>query len=192
MKKYFSIVLLFMAFLLLNSCRNDNKQDTQQKESIQKNNDLEFEKLMSAGEKHIANKQLLEAQKVFQKVIDLNPDKPDGYYGLGVCYTINCGTNGKDCEKAIKYFDKVLEMDKKHRRVYYNRSICRDKLGNLKGAIDDLDIQISLDNTDPDYYHNRALIKLHLGDTSAACNDFKKSYRLGKLFDKVAIDSLCN
>lgn len=192
MKKYFSIVLLFMTFLLLNSCRNDNKQDTQQKDSIQKNIDLEFEKLMSAGEKHIENKQLLEAQKVFQKVIDLNPDKPDGYYGLGVAYTLNCQINNKDCEKAIECFDKVLEMDKKHRRVYFNRAICMDKLGDLQGAIDDLDIQISLDNTDPDYYHNRAVSKLFLGDTSDACNDFKKSYELGNHFDKVSVDALCN
>jgi len=200
MKKYFSIVFLLVVFLLLNSCKSDNKQGTQQKDSIQnpqkttvqKTNDLEFEKLISEGQKYLENMQLVKATDVFLKAIDVNPNRPDGYYGLGVCYTINCGTNRENCEKAIKNFDKVLLLDTAYRRVYYNRAICRNKLGDSQGAIDDLDLQISLDNTDPDYYHNRAVNKLHLGDTADACNDYKRSFELGNLFDKVSIDSLCN
>jgi tetratricopeptide (TPR) repeat protein len=113
---------------------------------------------------------------------EVNPKKPDGYYGLGVSYTLNCQINKKDCKKGIQYLDKVLQMDAKYRRAYYNRAICKDKLGDSQGAIDDLDMQISLDNTDPDYYHNRAVIKLHLGDTSDACNDYRKSYELGETY----------
>jgi tetratricopeptide (TPR) repeat protein len=191
MKKYFSIVLFLTAFLL-SSCKGDNKQGTQQKTTVQQKNNIDFEQLISEGQEYLKNMQVNKAKEVFLKAIDVSPDKPDGYYGLGVCYTINCGANIENCKEGIKYLDKVLQMDAKYRRAYYNRAICRDKLGNSQGAIDDLDIQISLDNTDPDYYHNRAVIKLQLGDTTDACNDFKKSYDLGNVFDKVSIENLCN
>ncbi len=192
MKTNFSVIFLLSAFFLLSSCKGDNKQVTKQKTTAQQNNNIDFEKLISEGQKYLGNMQLVKATDVFLKAIDVNPNKPDGYYGLGVCYTINCGADRKNCEKGIKYLDKVLQMDAKYRRAYYNRAICKDKLGDSQGAIDDLNLQISLDDSDPDYFHNRAVIKLQLGDTSDACNDFRKSYELGNLFDKVSVENLCN
>lgn len=191
MKKYFSIVFLLTTFLL-SSCKSDNKQGTQQKTTVQQNNNIDFEQLISEGQEHLKNMQLNRAKEVFLKAIEVNPNKPDGYYGLGVYYTINCDANIENCKEGIIYLDKVLHMDSKYRRAYYNRAICKNKLGDFHGAIDDLDKQISLDNTDPDYYHNRAVIKLQLGDTTNACNDFKKSYELGNVFDKVSVENLCH
>ncbi len=147
MKNLYPIVIL----ALLISCKNSNKPSTPK-----------FENLVDKGQAYIKNNQLDSAIISFQKAIQIEPNKPGGYYGLGVVYTLNCGVIGEDCEKAIEYFNKVLQMNSAYRRVYYNRAICRKKLGDHQGAINDLDLQISLDNTDPDYFHNRAVIKLYL------------------------------
>lgn len=176
MSKY----LLFQILVILNlSCLSNSQEGESYDELILKGNNLA-----------IAGK-IDEAIVIFKQALKMSDKRVEAYYGLGFSYMRNCEQNGNDCDRAIKNFDKALQIDSVYRRSYYNRAICRAELGDYKGAINDATKQISLDNTDPDYFHNRAVYKLFLGDTIEACKDYKRSFELGNSFDKESIDVLC-
>ncbi len=51
--------------------------------------------------------------------------------------------------------------------------------GDFKGAIDDYSKAIELDSTNGKVYYDRGILKDHVGDKIGACQDWKKSRKLG-------------
>ena len=55
---------------------------------------------------------------------------------------------------------------------YINRSIAREELGNLRGAMDDLDMAVQLDSDNPLARMNRGLLREKVGDYNRAIEDY--------------------
>lgn len=59
------------------------------------------------------------AEKCYQKTIELEPDDVDAYYNLGLVYT-----DKKEFDKAVECFETVLDSDNEDSNTYFNIGIC--------------------------------------------------------------------
>jgi tetratricopeptide (TPR) repeat protein len=82
-------------------------------------------------------------------------------------------------DKAIEYFNKVLEMSPDEPLGYSNRSYCRLKTGDIKGAKSDIEKSLKLYPGNSYAYRIRALIYLEEGKTDKACEDFRTALNKG-------------
>ena len=135
---------------------------------------------------------LTESIKAFDAAVKIDNSRVEGYYGLGVAKSGFCFTEGKFCNEAIADLNKVVSINPKYKRAFYNLSVCKNKLGNFNGTLAALNKAIEWDPNDADYYHNRGLTKIQLGDKTGACEDFYKSVQLGSELSKKLIDINCN
>ena len=78
----------------------------------------------------------------------------------------------EEYEKAILEFTKVIQEDSKNVLAYFRRSSSKHSIGNIKGAITDLDVAIKIDPHYLDAYHNRAYYKYVSEDYKGALRDF--------------------
>ena len=79
---------------------------------------------------------------------------------------------------AMPYFDMVI---KKKPEAYYfnNRGYAKMKLGDLKGALDDVDRSLKMDPTNSYAYRNRALVYIGMKKMKKVCADLNKAKELG-------------
>ena len=91
----------------------------------QKNFETAFEYL----EKHEFNK----AIPFFQKAISINPDPPQPYGNLGICYACL-----GEIETALHYFDKALDIDPNYELAALNRLIVKKLEKGEKLAISEI------------------------------------------------------
>lgn len=131
------------------------------------------------------------ALEEFNKAVQLNPKRIEGYYGMGYVYGKMCETRGVNCKRAIAYLNKVEVIDSSYRKLYYNRAICYFKLSKFNMAIQDLTAQIRLKNSNPLYYHGRAMLYLAIGDTTEACRDLRVSKQKGIRESNIFYDKVC-
>jgi tetratricopeptide (TPR) repeat protein len=94
----------------------------------------------------------------------------------------------RDYVKAIKKFDEVLAIDKKHPDALFNKSLCNYSLFEYKLALDDLNILAGIIPKVADVYNLRGLAKMGLKDTSNALNDFNKAIILDNKFPQAYLN----
>lgn len=82
-------------------------------------------------------------------------------------------------EKAIEYFDKVLEFDPEEPLGFSNRSFNKFKLGDLQGAMLDIEKSIKIYPANPYVYRIRALIYIEEGKIELACKDLQEALDKG-------------
>jgi len=153
---------------------------------------LDYETLIKQGQYFALNNQTDSAIIFFNRAVKVEGNRIEAYYGLGFSYSQNCFNNRTDCNKAIEYFNKAEEIEPNFRRIYFNRALCKIKLLDYESAIDDLDKQILLDDSEADYFKNRAGCKFLLNDTIGACEDYRRSIELGNTYEQAWVDRICN
>ena len=87
-----------------------------------------------------------------------------------------------EMDKAIKLFDKSIELNPEVYISWYNRGIAKSILDNYQGALIDFDQVIKLQ---PDYkkaYLNRGTTKKKLTDYEGALTDYSHSIKLDQNF----------
>ena len=87
-----------------------------------------------------------------------------------------------DLPNAISEYSKAIRVLPAHALAWYNRGICRERLGDAAAALDDFTEAIqraeaSARETYPlaDFYHNRAFCKRKLADFSGAIDDYSSA-----------------
>ena len=83
-------------------------------------------------------------------------------------------------EKAIFYYEKVIEIDNENGDAYYDRGIANVDLGRYEEAIADFDKAIELNEKDGWSYCNRGAVKAKLGRYEEAIADFDKAIELNE------------
>jgi len=63
--------------------------------------------------------------------------------------------------------------------LYNNRGFAKYKLGDYKGALEDIDLSISLLPNNSYAFRNRALVHLAQNEKELACADMQKALDLG-------------
>ena len=81
-------------------------------------------------------------------------------------------------KKAISCYDKVLEINPNHAKVYNNRGNAKSDLGDHQAAIADYDRALEIDPNDAKAYYNRGNAKSGLGDRQAAIADYDRALEI--------------
>ena len=76
-----------------------------------------------------------------------------------------------DTDKAVADIEQAITLQPLNAELYINRSFLRYHYGDLKGAIDDLDLAIGIDNSSMRAHYNRALLLLLDGNEHRAALD---------------------
>lgn len=80
-------------------------------------------------------------------------------------------------KKSISLYTKALETQK-NSRIYANRGLSYQRIGELDLALIDLSVAIELEEANPYAYNNRGLVYVQLGQFEKAKTDFDESERL--------------
>jgi len=167
MIKKTSLFILLLSFL---SCDNSNKSGSE----IQS-----LEQLDKKGNYYLQSNQTDSAIIIYQKIIEVYPNKPNGYYGKGVAKAILCHKNNSCCEEAIFLLRKTTLINPKFKKAFFNMGVCYSSMGMYPESIHCFNKAIALDSTNGEYYCNRGFSKLLLNDSIDACIDFNKAKKLG-------------
>jgi len=105
--------------------------------------------------------------------------RSDADMAHGYFYLANYYDGADNAEEAIKYYDLSLSRNSRYLLALNNRGILKGKAGNPIAAIRDFEDAISIK---PDYaeaFYNRGVALYQTGDQNRACEDWKKSLKLG-------------
>ncbi len=130
--------------------------------------------LIRMGVQYIQNGDLDAAKDVAYAAMERYPEGAPAYYLIGYCYSTDCQNEGENCKLAISFLNQSIEIDRTYRYPFYNRAICKNYLGDLDGALADVDTQIELDDQDPNYFLLRAKLHYKLGNREASCEDLAR------------------
>ena len=86
--------------------------------------------------------------------------------------------NNGEYQKAIEYYNKILELDVNYSDAYNNRGLAYDNLGEHLKAIEDHNKSIELDPNASDAYYNRGITYANLGKNLKAIEDYTEAIRI--------------
>jgi len=127
------------------------------------------EEFLKRGIERRENKQFLDAEKDFNKVIELNPNLAEAYF-----WRAQVRFND---EKIFADYDKAIELKPDYAMAYYKRGL-RKSFTDNKAALVDYNKAIELDPKIPDAYLSRALVYLLANDYKSAIADYTKLIEL--------------
>jgi tetratricopeptide (TPR) repeat protein len=132
------------------------------------------DELMSEADGLFAKGKYDEAIEVYGKVLEEDPEKINAYLQRGLAFNIT-----KKYEMAVQDYNKVLSMNPGIPAVLNSRGSMYMKMENYEAAMADFNAVISSDDKNQEAYNNRGWCKKYLGDDKGACDDWKKSKKLG-------------
>ncbi len=106
--------------------------------------------------------------------MEIDPKFFAGYTNLGFAYQ-----SMEKYEKSIECFNKALGIQTEDPVTLNNRSYSKMKLGDLKGAMEDVNLSIALMPGNSYAYRNRAMIYISMGKKDKACVDIKTAIEKG-------------
>ncbi|MFT5822528.1 MAG: tetratricopeptide (TPR) repeat protein [Crocinitomix sp.] len=108
------------------------------------------------------------------KVIEIDSAFIPGYVNIGFMYQTQ-----KEYEKSIPYFDKALELNPTEAFSFNNRAYSKLMMGNLVGALKDVNRSLELYPGNAYAYRNRALIYIEKNKMKKACEDLQLAITWG-------------
>jgi tetratricopeptide (TPR) repeat protein len=160
-----NILLILFILLITTGCDRRSKDDII-KEKREEALNLAYG---GAKDKDVWIKNIAKAIKVYEDIIELNPDDVDiDYNDIGSLKTLI----NPDYQSAIINYTKSIEHNPKNSDSYYRRGSCKQHIEDYKGAISDLTIAIELDQYNMGQYNLRGWSKYRLGMFEEAILDF--------------------
>jgi tetratricopeptide (TPR) repeat protein len=114
----------------------------------------------------------------YQKALTLRSDHPVALNNLAV---LKRKIGQKDTTDEL---DQAIESDSSMLNPYLERAYLRMEGGYLKGALQDYDAALSIQDKDPEIWLNRGLVKERLSDLKGAYADYTKAISLKESFVK--------
>ncbi len=114
-----------------------------------------------------------EAVSFFVKALELYPDNPRTYVGLGMALD----TLGRTAE-AAKAYRKAIDVDETHANAYVNLGVLTVKAGDIDNARQLLEHGLGLDPLNAEGHNNLGAIYASQGDFSRAKAHFQEAIRL--------------
>ena len=124
--------------------------------------EVRAEILINSGACYLLTGNKEKALENLTKGLALNPKNENGYANRALIYI-----NANQYELAIKDFDSYLDILPEKTNMYYERGICKYKLGKFKEGLADIDIAISKGDTRPLFYLGKAQIYKAMGNLQA-------------------------
>jgi DNA-binding NarL/FixJ family response regulator len=104
--------------------------------------------------------------------IRLNPSVAGYYCNRGLARDLSRNDAAAEAD-----FTHSLRLQKQF-HVYLCRSISRERLGNLAGAVADMNAAEQMSHPDPDFYERRGNLKKRTGDLAGSLDDYDQAERL--------------
>jgi tetratricopeptide (TPR) repeat protein len=122
----------------------------------------------------LRNRQYFDPQAIWQDSLDQLPSNARAWDFLGTCQCNDFDRthNPADLDRAIKSFDRSIELKPTENLSYANRGVCYLALGQTDRAIDDLSTTLADRILFPQVYRNRGLAYLQAGRPGLALADF--------------------
>ena len=117
------------------------------------------------------------AMQDYNTAILLRPDHAVALHNIAVLKRKNGTTTANDLEKAI-------ESDSSMLYPYLERAYQRMEGGYYKGALEDYDRALEIQDKDPEIWLNRGHVKEKLNDLKGAYADYTKAIELNEKFEK--------
>lgn len=167
------------------------KSDLKKAQEVNKEeSDKDFSILVYTNLAEAANNQgnNMDAIAYLRKVIQTDSTYIGGYLNLGfILQELNQDS------MAIGFFDHVIFHRPKDALAYSNRSLSKQKLGDLNGALSDIETSLSIYPTNSYAYRTKAMIYIKLRKRKEACINLKKANELGYSRDyDVKVNELLN
>ena len=142
---------------------------------LQQNPSARYQTFTELEEDLIQALQILNPQYQFTPTKE-EPLNAEEYFGKGLGWA-----ELTNFHKAIKNYDKAIELDPQYANAYNNRGIAKKNLGDYAGAIADYDKAIELDPQNAYVYVERAGAKALVDDVGAIA-DYNKAIELEPQF----------
>lgn len=110
-----------------------------------------------------------EVQKIYDKIIEINPNYVDAYYQKSIISIYQ-----KNAEKALEYAKKAVEMDCNNEEYQYNLARIYGNQGEFDKAIDCAKFSLSITPNDIDKYWFIGYMYLEKNDVECAMTYFKE------------------
>ena len=130
---------------------------------------LDADTLYKQTQALIESGKYLEAIKILNKAIELNPNYAEAYNNRGNAYSYL-----KQYTKSMQNFNKAIELDPGYVWAYNNRGNAYSNLKQYRKAIQDYDKAIELDPNYAEAYLNRGMIYFYLKQYAKSMQDFNK------------------
>ena len=129
--------------------------------------------LLSKAKLLSEKKMYIEAIKLAEKLVEIEPEKPDGFWRLGWDYAkIN------EHDKAILSYKKVLELNDKDSSAHNNLAIEYEAIEQYYDSLKEFDRAIELTPNKALYHRNRARILFFLKSEEEAIASYRKATEL--------------
>ncbi len=97
----------------------------------------------SAAMYYQENNKIPQAMKVYDEIVEENPEFKYAYYNKGFLYL----TEYLAFDSAVVYFTKAIAQDSKYKEAYYNRGVAKEELGNKVAAAADFQLALTVDGS---------------------------------------------
>jgi len=133
--------------------------------------------LCAEARKKFDDGNIMEAFHDYSKAIDKDPNHSDAYNGQGNCYAhkYNQDKSLVHLQNAVNSYTKAIELDRKNKKPYMNRSHGYMELGKSLEAYDDASKAIELDPSDSSIYMSRAGVLYKMNRKDDALKDMNKA-----------------
>lgn len=129
--------------------------------------------LLSKAKLLSEKKMYLEAIRLAEKLVEIEPDKSDGYWRLGWDYS---KLNQPD--KAIEYYKKAIELNEKDSSAHNNLAVAYEAIEQYYDSLKGFDRAIELSPNKALYHRNRARILFLLKSEEEAIASYRKATEL--------------
>lgn len=136
----------------------------------------------NAGENMYNAGDYAKAIEHYTEAINTKPDFLNAYLRRAFCYSAN-----KQYDEAIADFTKIIELKPDHIWALNSRGSAYNKKEKYDLAMKDFNKVLALDPNNQEAYNNRGWAKKFTGDKTGACNDWKKSKKLGNSEAKIIL-----
>lgn len=116
---------------------------------------------------------LKEAEEDLFIARSLNRENPHVFHMLGYVKMLQWQN-----EEALAYFTKAIDLQSNVKEAYIHRSSVKSILGDIEGAIEDLNQVIQMDDKADKSYAVRAYLKTRKGDLKGALTDYNQAVAL--------------
>lgn len=114
-----------------------------------------------------------QAIRIYHKVIAKDPEYSDAYFNIALDYSDLINP-----DSCYFYFDAYQKLCPYDNDVLYSRAFAKETLGNIEGAIEDLDTYIAKEPKDPEGYTLRAYCNSELKHHEIALRDYEIAIKL--------------
>ena len=142
------------------------------------------EEAMKQG-KNEFNKGNYEASIVaFTRCIEADPENQNARLQRAMAFNIT-----KKYKEAVEDYTLVLEKHPENANIRNSRGSAYLKLKRYDEALADYNEVLNIDPKNQEAYNNRGWCKKYLGDQKGACDDWKKSKKLGNSEAKIFLSN---